>query len=128
MRNIIAIGLIIVACLIPFLKPGTPSPKPNPDPTPVEPTSDVEVWRSILLGMSDMIEADGKTQNPVFKSMSDIEQYRNAVVSVPIRGIGGSQRVSSLIAPRLSAINAPVLDSGSRALVVAAFRDTAKEL
>ena len=128
MRNIIAIGLIIVACLIPFLKPGSPKPKPNPGPTPVEPTSDIEVWRSILLGMSDMIEADGKTQSPVFKSMSDIEQYRNAVISVPIRGIDGGQRVSGLISPRLSAINAPVLDTGSRALVVAAFRDTAKEL
>jgi hypothetical protein len=129
MRNIIAIGLIVVACIIPFLKPGSPSPKPEPDPVvPVVPATDTEVWKAILLGMSDMIEADGKTQSPVFKTLSDVEQYRNAVVSVPIRGIDGGQRVSGLLGPKLSAIASPVLDAESRALVVAAFRDVAKAL
>lgn len=125
-------GLLIAVSIVGPLTKGCTLPViPVPGPSPVVPDGpapDAEVWKGILEGMADYIEADGRVSKPIFATMSDIEQYRNAVVSVPIRGIDGGQRVASLIGPRLSAINSPVLDDQSRAAVVAAFRDTAKEL
>jgi len=110
---------------------GVHFPKPGPVvpvPVPVVPDSDNVVWAAILSGMADFIEADGKVRKPLFVSLADIEEYRNAVVSVPIRGIGGGQRVAEKLGPKLAAIDSPVLDSQSRAAVVAAFRETAKGL
>ena len=123
MNRIVGIAIVVLALAYPYLGnlvgPIVPS---NPD------VDDKVVWQSILIGMAEYIEADGKTAKPLFDDMGDIERYRNAVVSVPVRAIGGGSQVQGIIGPKLSALGTGRLDATSRAAVVAAFRSTASEL
>lgn len=125
MNRYIGIALVVLAFVMPYLGRLV-------NPSPVDPSnpavSDIVVWKSILLGMAEFIEADGRTSKPLFDDMGDVEQYRNAVVSVPIRGIGGGAQVQALLAPKLSPLGTGRLDATSRAAVVAAFRTTSQEL
>lgn len=123
MNRIIGIAIVVLAIAYPYLGNLLPGVTPS-NPA----VSDKVVWQSILIGMAEYIEADGKTAKPLFDDMGDIERYRNAVVSVPVRAIGGGSQVQALIKPKLSALGTGRLDATSRAAVVAAFRSTAEEL
>ena len=122
-RYVLVIVLVVLA-LLPSINLPLPGPLPGPSPT-----NDVLVWKAILNGMADYIEADGKTSKPLISTMIDVERYRDAVVRVPVRGIAGGDSVAAKIAPRLAAITENDLSTnGARGRVVQALRDAAGEL
>lgn len=121
-RYVLVIVLVVLA-LLPSIKLPLPGPLPQPS------TNDALVWKALLNGMADYIEADGKTSKPLIATMVDVERYRDAVVRVPIRAIAGGDGVATKIAPKLAAITENDLSTnGARGRVVQAFRDAAGEL
>lgn len=121
MVRYIAVVVLVVLAFLPSIEvPGLPvDNKPN----------DTLVWKALLNGMADYIEADGRVSKPLIATMSDVQQYRDAVLKAPIRAIGGGDAVAAKISPKLAAITEFDLSaSDARGRVVKAFRDAAGEL
>lgn len=119
----VAVAVLVLLAFLPGLK--LPS---LPDVVPSTP-NDTLVWKALLNGMADYVEADGKTSKPLIATMSDVQQYRDAVLKAPIRAISGGDVVASKISPKLAAITEYDLSaSDARGRVVKAFRDAAGEL
>lgn len=120
MRYVI-IGILVLLAFLPSIPlPGLPvDNKPN----------DVLVWKALLNGMASYVESDGSTSKPVISTMSDVAQYRDAVIQSPIRAISGGDNVAKILGPKLAAITEHDLaKSDARGRVVQAFRDAANEL
>lgn len=117
----VAVAVLVLLAFLPSINvPGLPvDNKPN----------DTLVWKALLNGMADYIEADGRVSKPLIATMSDVQQYRDAVLKAPIRSIGGGDAVAAKISPKLSAITEFDLSANdARGRVVKALRDAAGEL
>jgi hypothetical protein len=143
----IGLGLIVVSviafALLRATAPKSPSPEPTPAPVatiPAElaadlqaleiPARDRAVWAGMLSALGRILAADGETKAPLFATMADVENLRNAAVRVPVEPVAGGDKIGATVGPHIAKIGGPAdpLDPPRRAAIVNLLQGCARAL
>jgi len=145
LRWTVAVGFALIAVVVwtayrDAPRPPKPTPKPNSyvsedvaeELLPFQSDDDLaaaaETWSAVFLTFSDLIEADGRTSNPLIRRVDDVRRIRDNIVAVPISGVPGGDVVAVAVGPALDDLGVGELDDAKRKTVVDLFRGVGQTL
>ena len=144
LRWTVAVGFALIAVVVWTAyrdAPRPPKPKPEHNHSVPESVAEellpfqrvdmaaaAETWSAVFLTFADLIEADGRTSNPLIRRVDDVRRIRDNIVAVPISGVPGGDVVAVAVGPTLDDLGVGELDDAKRQTVVDFFRGVGHEL